>query len=82
MRMLLLPEAHPSPVDEAVDIVGKEHDKAGHHGEIGEVVGRSDDPEYDKHYIIGTIADAIIGATQISKVRGTETGGHGEGAHP
>ena len=26
MRMLLLPAAHPTPVDEAVDIVGKEHD--------------------------------------------------------
>lgn len=75
MRILLLPASHPAPVDEAVDIVGKKHDEAGHHGEIGEVVGRSDDPEYDEHYIIGTIADAVVGATQISEVRGTEAGG-------
>ena len=55
MRMLLLPAAHPSPVDKTVDVVDKKHDKAGHHGEVGEVVGRSDGPEHDEHHIVGTI---------------------------
>ena len=82
MRMLLLPASHPSPVDKAVDVVGKEHDEAGYHGEIGEVVGRSDGPEHDEHNIVGTITDAVVGATQIGEVRGTEAGGHGERAHP
>ena len=55
MRMLLLPAPHPSPIDKAVDVVGEEHDEAGHHGKIGEVVGRSNGPEHDEHHIVGTI---------------------------
>lgn len=77
-----LPASHPSPIDEAVDVVGKKHNEAGHHGKIGEIVGRSDGPKHDEHHIVCTVAESVVGAAQIGEIRGTEAGGHGERAHP
>ena len=82
MRMLLLPAPHTAPIDKAVDIVGKEHDEAGHHGEISEIVGRSDGPKHDEYDIVGSVAESVVGAAQIGEVRGTEASSYGERAHP
>lgn len=72
---------HATPVHKAIDIIGKEHDEAQYHGQVGDIHHACQNLKNYQHNVVGRISKCIVGTAQKGQSGSQKAGGDGNGTN-